>query len=873
MNTTSRLLGRLIILALALCLTTACREKNDDDGPVTPTTPTGNKFTIAATGGTVETGDIAIQIPAGTFDEAGDLYIDKASSQELVGDVAYSDFHKVTLPKNMGKEVTISIKSEYNENAHMVVSVDGWNRHSNQDVTIVTPLPTTYANGAYTAKLPQMQGEDGAQPTLTVGLVDSPQDIGEETSETRASTSSKRFTIDWYYHWSLAERQIVNLTRQYAEEAVNIIEKVGFRLPEGVKIPMVITKGVEGWGACNISGWGKAFYEVRLNEAMFRNIATANQDQLWQLKQTLVHEMLHYYTSYAYDPRWAITIASRGSKGDPWTLLEEASGSWIEKYTGDRRLGENCPANAMEFMQNFIPAQLDCTTSINHGYGMALALEYLAKRHGDESILKLFELKRDGKAGNLRECFDLYLDAYEDSLFTYAAYEAFTDEVMNYKIDERVGVSELAEVPPVRVVDGSVITANGKAKKFGILINGVYIPANTNVGGTSIPTGDLSGREMSIHQQNANLVTDIYVVDQDNPGGSKIGTSENGRATYLSGNLNDYKGNAGKLYVVTRSKTNTVEEENSTIVFEITDPAPALGLSPTPITFAPDGEEKEVNISTNCSQLSIVSKPSWCSAQISGNTLKLKAEANTENDKRDGQVVVRARNKRGSVEATIEVEQEKKVKYDYAAGIVKVTLSQYNELTIPSLGGRAAAGTSAVNEDGSFSFTSSGTDSTEPKYLDIPDMGWTVTMITKSTWHINIYAVNQDGRIIIQSGSASQTFVSQSIVHNTATGDYVKTQTSTSEMSFSFSNIAEPAVLTTGFNDTCSDWFSYDAWRAKAATLDEFGQYVHDFKWVEKTSDGREIEKPLSYFGGKNLVITVGLWEDDHVNIPAGRTQ
>jgi len=31
MNTTSRLLGRLIILALALCLTTACREKNDDD--------------------------------------------------------------------------------------------------------------------------------------------------------------------------------------------------------------------------------------------------------------------------------------------------------------------------------------------------------------------------------------------------------------------------------------------------------------------------------------------------------------------------------------------------------------------------------------------------------------------------------------------------------------------------------------------------------------------------------------------------------------------------------------------------------------------------------------------------------------------------
>lgn len=146
-------------------------------------------------------------------------------------------------------------------------------------------------------------------------------------------------------------------------------------------------------------------------------------------------------------------------------------------------------------------------------------------------------------------------------------------------------------------------------------------------------------------------------------------------------------------------------------------------------------------------------------------------------------------------------------------------------------------------------------------------------MITKSTWHINIYAVNQDGRIIIQSGSASQTFVSQSIVHNTATGDYVKTQTSTSEMSFSFSNITEPAVLTTGFNDTCSDWFSYDAWRAKAATLDEFGQYVHDFKWVEKTSDGREIEKPLSYFGGKNLVITVGLWEDDHVNIPAGRTQ
>jgi hypothetical protein len=91
------------------------------------------------------------------------------------------------------------------------------------------------------------------------------------------------------------------------------------------------------------------------------------------------------------------------------------------------------------------------------------------------------------------------------------------------------------------------------------------------------------------------------------------------------------------------------------------DAMPKLSLSKDECGFTADGGEEQIVVTTNCTDVSVTEKPSWCSASISGNTLTLRAEKNTTTEKREGDVVVMARNGSGEVLATIKVTQGEKL--------------------------------------------------------------------------------------------------------------------------------------------------------------------------------------------------------------------
>lgn len=116
-KTKARLLERLMLLMLALCLTAACSDKNEDepekpDNPSGPTTPTGDEFTVAATGGTVEKGDIAITFPSGTFTGETKVYVKEVTKGEIRSEDEVSTFCQVTMPAIAGQPIKVKVKSD-----------------------------------------------------------------------------------------------------------------------------------------------------------------------------------------------------------------------------------------------------------------------------------------------------------------------------------------------------------------------------------------------------------------------------------------------------------------------------------------------------------------------------------------------------------------------------------------------------------------------------------------------------------------------------------------------------------------------------------------------------------------------------------------
>lgn len=878
------------------CLAVACSSSNDStenkpDQP-TPTPVDGTSFTIPASGGTITKGDITFNFPNGTFDKDIQVSVNTTGSPATVNDVGYSDFYKVSIGGNTNKKITVSIKGEANVDAHMVVSTDGWNRHENKTSVAAIPLLTTYSNGVYTAELPLMQGDEKKLPSFTVGLVNSPQYNGESTNNAPPTRSDSgvdtgtgtetgvdpelRFTVDWYRKSDATRETIISHTRNYATEAVKIIEDLGFRLPGGHKIPIIITKDVEkAWGECFHAWYGKGYYAIHLNEPLFLKLLSPTDDDIMQLKQTLVHEMLHYYTSYAYDPRWAITIARKGVDGDPWTLLEEASGAWIEKYTGDHRLGDNCPTNAKVFMRNFIPANLDCATSISCGYGMGLALEYFSKRHDDKSILKLFEYKRDEKASTLRECFDLYLKEEKDSMFTYWAYREFVEEVINYRIDKRVGLSTLAEPTIIRIGGDGQTTSKAKAYKFGILVNKFYIGPNNN----------LTNKELSIKQKNPDLITKVY--EEVDSVVTLLGSSTNGQSFTLTGNLDNFK-NAARYLILTCSKSNVQEEEDSEVILELSDPAPTLSLPQSPVEFSAEGGEKTVTVTSNCTDLSIVSHPSWCSARIEDNVLYLNATKNDEENERSGEVKVKATNSRGSIEAAVKVKQNKTFAgfMEYAGVIVHLSYGSSIQPYPGYLRGRVAYCTPYIDKDGNGIITSSGSYSTTVDGNRYEKWGQRYHTYEEDnvTWDISLTVSLGGEHPKIINGhvySLSERKVNEDVEWEDSNGETFKSSHYTKwvyETSFDISNldkfILDYSSQRNSYDDDYRVWCN--GYQASATSLDKFTTHVRNFKrTMDVTSNNSGFEpkhedQPLSS-NASLYTITVGLWKDDHWHEPVGK--
>jgi hypothetical protein len=476
----------------------------------------GNVTIVTSKGGTIDEGDLSMSFPEGTFKSSTKVAVAEVKAGETLGKEAEkSTFYTITLDGPTEKEFTLTLKGkDTNEDTRAVRRSVGVNLHTGMTLEYTLPVDATSKDGVYTVTIPQIDCEEGERPVFTMGLATVPTESSKAT--TRGTVPDCEVT--WGSKWFLnsVDKQILKETREYAEEAFKALAKLGFEKPNRT-VPFIIQPVDKSWGNHVQAKFFNADCYIELNEAYFKNLLDASEKDLQELRRTLIHESSHYYHGQLYDKRSAPVKTAKGLLGDEWTLLSEAIGGWTEKQTAPYEMDNNVYDNRDLFIKEFFPSKLDMNTSIAHGYGMGIAIEYLAKHTSDQDIVKLLEYQRDKKATTLRKCFDVFLSEHGMKLFDFQSYGTFLDELMKGKIDKRFDITSLAHYSNTNNILGyyeGMRTFKEELGNWGASITQIKVKTSD--------IASVDNKVVLIKEKAKDVWTDVYVVNQSKVADMKL---------------------------------------------------------------------------------------------------------------------------------------------------------------------------------------------------------------------------------------------------------------------------------------------------------------------------------------------------------------
>ena len=447
MMTKSFSLHMAVLLALVFGLA-ACSTKDPSDvindnkpespvNPTTPVTPSGDNNTVMVTpdGAVVNHGDISINFPAGTFNNDVKVTITDVKQGEVNHDYEASQFYKLTIPATTAKKLTISLKSDkLGDDVNFVMYSPGFATSAHKATEIESYPETTYDKGEYKMTIPPINnGEDPENATLTIGLGHIPtlNDTGANTTRglgnaNWALESGEVDGVKWCIYigwkaWWAYDRATLNKMKAFApklnaviKEAVHQIRLLGFDLekePDPMTnalmprtIPFYFSK-TENWGEHEQDWLNNNFWSC-LNIGIPK-ILEANGEMTSELKQTVIHETLHYFQS-DYDPRF-FSFFKNGD--NDYVTLQEMGSVWIEKFMNNGQLSadfqiKDCGIGATKntkFRLGLSKANGDIPQIFtgekpfaDYGYSLGPLLYYLTtygKTHGigDKNVIELFQ--------------------------------------------------------------------------------------------------------------------------------------------------------------------------------------------------------------------------------------------------------------------------------------------------------------------------------------------------------------------------------------------------------------------------------------------------------------------------------------------------
>lgn len=339
-----------VVLAIGL---TACTPEDlldifDDDDTEQPADNSDDKNTVTVTseGALVSHGDISVNFPKGTFTSDSKVTISPVKKGEVSKKYEASTFYKVTIPATTRKKLTIKLKSDKNDDdVNFVMLSTGFAMSSQKERQIECYPETQYADGEYKMTIPANDnGENAEEMSFTIGLGHIPTFNNAGVKATRGLTnmnwalaSDEVDSVSWniymsweawsIYDWGTMEKMkdFAPLLNDCIKDAIKQIRKLGFKLNGQHDIPYYF--GItDNWGE-HVQHW--------LNNDMWSSlyigipkILEANCKMTSELRQTVIHETLHYFQS-DYDPRY-ITTLKRGE--NEHVSLAEMGAVWIEKF-------------------------------------------------------------------------------------------------------------------------------------------------------------------------------------------------------------------------------------------------------------------------------------------------------------------------------------------------------------------------------------------------------------------------------------------------------------------------------------------------------------------------------------------------------------
>ena len=414
-----RSLNALLALATALLPVFVSCEKENDYKPVHNVKST-DWYTVSSSGGTVQLNDITVEFPAGAFEKGGKIAVTpvKPGSVADVKGRELSEYYQLVFPESgVQKPFTISIN--YSGDAkRILVMEESYKRGRYGNITGLhaAPLGGTKVGDKIFITVPGIDPTDDGNPFFTIGLADA-------TSSAPAPSTKADVTFHYTVTWDIETEAQVKKLEPYREAILKLFRQNLFVVPEvfnslGIEIseyPVLydICPLGGGWGEHATDNVCKSWGIVYLNTNELVNIVKGgepyDQELVGQFQQSLVHETFHWIQDVVYDNRTAQAI-NKAMPGD-WQMFSEAMATWMEKFTGNKRISENCPKFAENVLTDFF-----CENKKSHqdtGYGMGLFIEWLSQKTSNKKVIKLLDYLRDNSgwfsAPSLRSAFDSVL--------------------------------------------------------------------------------------------------------------------------------------------------------------------------------------------------------------------------------------------------------------------------------------------------------------------------------------------------------------------------------------------------------------------------------------------------------------------------------
>ena len=492
-----RIITSTLTALAAILLLAACHP----DKKITPDTTvrSGDWKEVPSSGDTIEKDDITLVFPSGTFGGDSKVAISEVKKGSVLGEYEISPFYQITLdPKGTKKSFEVRILySGKAKDVQAVAKMAGYDVHSDKLLSEAIPVPFKVKDGYVSVTVPKVSESRDGNPFFTIGLA-------KYTGRPTTKAANTEIGIVNIYSESINDVIFDQETK-----ALDLLAAYKFNT-DFPYLQLVVSPllGSETLAAARVNPVCKDWGWIALNASELKALVASNleKSKLQDLQQTLVHESFHVIHNIFYDTRSGNDIMWEGSVGNEWTMLGEAIGTWTERLTGNKKIGSNGTKNAYLILEEFMPINNTCESYMNHGYGMGMFIDYLAKKTSDKKIVTLIESQLDG-AESLKDAFDIFLKRNGLTFFDATSYMQFVKALLNGEIHEDLSQVKSQFGTGHNVNSVSAIKIRENVYNFGTKINRI------NLNKTSV-VPKLNDKEIKFTQDGDHILTYVFYINE-----------------------------------------------------------------------------------------------------------------------------------------------------------------------------------------------------------------------------------------------------------------------------------------------------------------------------------------------------------------------